>query len=717
MSDSIESTSPRSSTPLVLVIAGLAFTVAALALVGFGASSVRTMEGLSWQAWLLTALALPLVLGGGAAFGPLLLMTPVAEPSPLKLGLFSSALSPVLVAAGWYGLAIGLELPVQQAWAGTFALVGGLALLGARRQLSAAPAGRAAGLVCVFALVLAGLAAAAVWSETGLGARLSSNATIAQTALAQTLQDGAPSGNPWVAGLPLELRPGIAALLVAAAGPGQLLPLYCLGFVIAWCLGLLAIASYLASAALFRETGDARAGLRDATAAAAVVLVAIALDGGRASVHRWLSMAYTMTFLVAALHAVRRGARPWPGLSACLLGVLGLLHPWAALGGGLTLIAMGLVAGRRWLPPFAGLALLPGFLVGRLFGGFSLEQALPYVAARSSADGVAAQLSQLASRFLGERGGLFAVSPGMWIATLLPLCLGAAALLWLMLRGAPLRADPRDRSAARLGAGLVAALILAWVCSVALLPRDAGGDRADLLGAALLVASLGVGRALQCLPLGRAAFLGAAALLVGVGLPAKRTLTQLSPPKVPFKEHADHLALGLEPPLQEGLIEAYEFIRLSSYAADPRTILFREPGAIGPVRREEALSVAPILTGVALFGGRALSPGTNQSRALAPGRRELRTELGDTPFERRELLNVLFEYESKWQHRYSRVLDALRADGHTLLFLVTEGDRRSTTDRGSGPRGVDNVLLRMGAAEVFQGLEVSVYAALPTASQ
>ena len=98
----------------------------------------------------------------------------------------------------------------------------------------------------------------------------------------------------------------------------------------------------------------------------------------------------------------------------------------------------------------------------------------------------------------------------------------------------------------------------------------------------------------------------------------------------------------------------------------------------------------------------------------APRRGPLWTELGDTPEERRELLNQLFEYEQKWEPRRVRILDALRAKGHPLLFVVTERDRRSTTDRGSGPRGVDNVLTRMGAEEIFQSADVSVYLAPPT---
>ncbi len=706
--DGAEPSRSRSALPTVLVIAALAFTLAALALLGFGSGVDRP----DWHVWLLSILSLPLVLGGGAAFGPLLRATPVVEPSPLKLGLFSSALSPVLVALLWYGLAIGLGLPVHQAWAGTFAAVGALALLGAGRRLSAAPAGRAAGFVCAASLLVAGLIAAAVWSDAGLGARLSSSATIAQAAFAQALQGGVPVENPWVIGLPLELRPSVAALLVAAAGPAQLLPLYCLGFVIAWCAAVVSIAGYLASAALFRETGGARAGLRDSSAALAVLLMALALDGGRASVHRWLSMAYTLTFMVAALHAVRRGARPWPGLSACLLGVLGLLHPWLAAACWVALAVAAVIARRALLPPLAALALLPGFVLGRSFGGFSLEQAVPYAGPNSIPDGIGGQLGQ----FFGRLGDLSAGPTWMMPLALAPIVLGTLAVVVLLLKGGWGAADPVDRAAARFGAAFALLLVLAAISVAALLPGDARGEGAGLMAAALLVASLSVGRAAQLVPLGRASLLWAAALLAGVGLPAYRVLSSVSPPQVPFEEHPGYLTLAKEVPLQTGLIEALEFVRTSAYAQDASTILFREPGAVGPVPRTEPLSVAPILTGLSLFGGRAHSPGTDQSRALAPPRKELRTDLGDTPLERRELLNKLFEYELKWEPRYGRTLDALRADGHTLLFIVTEADRRSTTDRGTGPRGVDDVLVRVGAEEVFQGAEVSVYVAPSTDS-
>lgn len=697
----------RSALPTVLLVAALSFAVAALAFLGFGAGA----NAPSWKVAFLAVMSMPLVLGGGAAFGPLLRATPAVEPSPLKLALFSSALSPVLVALLWHGLAMGLGLAVHQAWAGTFAAVGVLAFLGAGRRLSAAPAGAAAGLVCLSALVIACATAAAVWSDAGLGVRLSSNASIAEAAFAQALQGGFPWDNPWVAGLPLELRPGLAALLVAVAGPAQLLPLFCFGVVIAWCAALIAIAGYLASAALFREAAGPRAGLRDATAALAVVLLAVGLDGGRASVHRWLSMAYTLAFLVAALHAVRRGARPWPGLCTILLGVLGCLHPWVAAGAMVALALAGLAARRPMLPPLAALALLPGYLLGRLFGGFSLEQAVPYAGPNSIPKGMAAKLG----RFFGELGGLSSAPSWTLALAYVPLALGLLALIAHLVRGQAGTPEAADSGAARRGAGFVGLLILAWVGAVAILPGDAGGEGADLLAAALLALGLAVGRAAQLAALGRASYPVAAILLVGVGLPGYRALDAVSPPKVPFDEHPRHLELLEEVPLQEGLIDALEFVRQSPYASGARTILFREPGATGPVPRNEVVSMAPILMGLPLFGGRAHSPGTDQSRALGAPRRELRTTLGDTPRERRDVLNALFELEAKWEPRYVRVFDALRADGYTLLFLVTEADRRSTTDRGSGPRGVDDVLRRMGAEEVFQGAQVSVYVSEPTA--
>ncbi|WP_145200842.1 hypothetical protein [Planctomycetes bacterium Poly30] len=689
----------RSARGLLLSIVGLALAAAVLSELGWGGERAISLP---WQAFTLSVLALPLVLGGGAALGPLLFATPTVEPSPLKLGLFASALSPALTAALWYGLAFGLELPPARAWSITFLLIGALALLGWRKPISAAPAGRAAGIAVLLGLAAAVAACAVVWSQAGLAARLGSNETIAQAGLAQSLQDGAPLQNAWISGLPLALRPALAAWLVAASGPAGLLPLFSIGFVMGWSAFVLAIAGYLASAALFRETTAQRAGLRDAVAAAAVLLVAAALDGGRWSVGRWLSMAYTLTFVVAALHAVRRGARPWPGLACLVLTVIGLLHPTLAAA---VLVPFGLSAllMRRWnLAPLAVLAVLPGFLVARMYGGFAFEQALPYLAPPRSVR--------------GEFGGMldwslgWALEEHFWprrsIIGWVPLALGGMAFVGLVVRG---RRDPDDARVSRSGGVLALLLVAALITAGGWLPSDVSREAQGLAGAAFLLASLGLGRVAQWVPSRAGGALLALGLLGWLAVPVWRDRAEAPRAEFPFEERPWGLAVTVDRPLEEGLGAALEYLRESPFASDPSAILLREPGPLGPVRRDEPLSMTPLLSGLGLWGGRASSPGTDQPRAFAPPRPEPRTDLGDTPIERRELLEALFEQESQWGQRFVRVLEAARKRGHTLLFVVTEADRRSTTDRGEGPRGVDDAIRRMGAEEVFQEANTSVY--------
>ncbi|MGK0483295.1 MAG: hypothetical protein ACJAQ3_003278 [Planctomycetota bacterium] len=711
MSDSPNTS--RSAAPLLLGVAVLSFVVAALCEV-VGAGSAQ------WLNWVLSALALPLVLGGGAAIGPLLLVTPVTEPSPLKLGLFSSVLSPALIAAVWAAFAFGLEVPVARAWALTFLVTGVLATLGVRRRMSTVRAGRAAGLVCLFGMVAAGLACMVAWSDAGLAARLASSESIVQATLAQALQDGAPLTNPWVDGLPLKLRPTFAAWLVAAAGPGHLLPLFSMGLVMGWCAFVLALGGYLLSAALFREARGSGAGLRDVTAAVAVVLVAAALDGGAWSTHRWLSMAYTLAFLVAAVHAIRRGARPWPGLACLLLGILGLLHPWAAAGLAVA-FALAAVLTQRWLlPPLAALALLPAFLLGRLFGGFAHQQSVPYLAPRA----VPGSWTELVQASLGERfapAGSELTSELIAVLVWAPFGLALLSLVFGWRSSIRAGADEAtqesaalDRAAARSGAGFVLASVLALVGVAAILPADSRGDAPDLLAAALLVLAVGMGRWIQALPLGKVGPLLAMVLMGWLVVPVWRAQTGRAARTSPFVEEPYGLTVEQDRELEEGLGAALSFLRASSFARDPLAILLREPGALGPVPRDEPVSITPLLSGMPLWGGRAASPGTDQARSFAPARGEPRTDLGDQPSDRRELLNTLFELESKWQPRFTRVLDAARARGHTLVFLVTEADRRATSERGSGPRGVDDVIRRMGAEVIFEEGNVTVYVASAT---
>ncbi len=53
--------------------------------------------------------------------------------------------------------------------------------------------------------------------------------------------------------------------------------------------------------------------------------------------------------------------------------------------------------------------------------------------------------------------------------------------------------------------------------------------------------------------------------------------------------------------------------------------------------------------------------------------------------------------------------------GRPLVFIVDELDRRATTERGGGPRGIDSRLLQLGAREVFSTGDVAVLVLEPEA--
>ncbi|MEM8710846.1 MAG: hypothetical protein AAGG01_07835, partial [Planctomycetota bacterium] len=705
----------RSALPLSLLIA---FVCAALSA---GALFVEGTHGSApdspWV-WALTLLSLPVILGGGAAIGPLLWVTPNVEPSLLKLGLFSSLLSPALVAVLhaavlFGGAELGFQASVPGAWAITFGVIGVLSLLGARSHLSTAPAGRAAGLACLFGLAAAALALYLVQTDAGLAGRVGDRGTVAMTTLARSFQGGAPLAQPWTVGLDHDLRPALAGILAAVAGPAQASPLVAAGWVVAWSVAILAIAGYLASAALFRECGPRGAGLRDLVAAGALPAVCWIGDRGSWAAGTWLSAALTSGVLLAGLHAVRRGARPWPGLAVTLLCVLGALHPLSAFAFALALAATGALSGRWMLLPLVGFALLPGILQGRLFGGFGFDPSAPSISDRLLAETELGRLGEAVSHWAtatGPGGGAETGHALLWLPVLV---LGAAALAALVLlihRGAD--TSKEDRRASRLGACLY---LLAWMVPfvlVALLPPRARGEGIHLVGSGLLVVSVAAGRVAQVFR-GRWAALGVDAVMAGsLVLPPRLLVDPSGRPatkQTPFKETVSGLEFRDAIPLQVGLGEALRFLRESEWVRDPMAVLLREPGTPGPAMRHEPLSLAPLLFQMPLFGARVASPGVNQTRWLAPRRAGRLTQLGDAPKDRLKLLEALYEREGRWHARFDRVLLRMRDRGHSLVFLVTEADRRATTDRGSGPRGVDGVIVRLGGEMVFEGPEVAVY--------
>ena len=622
------------------------------------------------------ALAALMVLGGGVGLGPLLLVTPV-EPSPVKLWLFSSLLGLPLV-AGLAWLAAGpLGASPQAAWAAPFAVTGALALAASRRRLGVAPPGKAA----LAAVALGTLGAVLAWgwlaSATGLHAVLADPTALVHLTLADGAVRGQGSVNPWFVGGALDLRPAVAAALAGLAAAADVPVDRALPLAMGWSVLALTLCGYLAAAAAFREQAADRAGYRDLLAAALALLLvgllpaldvlrrgallgeaSVGLDPGAA-----LARTYGAAALLAGLHAVRRGARPWPLLAALLTGVAALAQPWL---GACLLVAVGgpaLVRGRSTLPPLLLGACLPAFWVGRAFGGFTLDQV--------AGAGPPEPLAWTAPALLGALGLLGlrrwersdpGSTPGLAVALL-----AAAAALAL-----PALAGPAAWDASALGA--FALFPLSLLAARTLAP---GGLTACAAVAALAAAMLLTGQAREA---------GSAPLVRGPSGPE----------------------LAGDPELAEGLAAAYLEARALARATPGPVALLR--GGSGGSARGAAPSLAPLLGGAGLWADDAAPPGTRQPRFGAARRASTgETDLGDRWVDRRDLLVALFQDRNAWEPRFDRLLRAEVERGATLLFIVTEQDRRRTTDRGVGPRGADATLLRLGARRVMEAPQAALY--------
>lgn len=632
-----------------------------------------------------SALAILLVLGGGVGVGPLLLLTPV-EPSPLKLWLFSSLLGLPLV-GGAFVLAngfAGAEAPL--AWALPFGLSALAAGAASRRRLGLAPPGRAA----VAAILLGAAAAVGCWallsSESGAGAWLAEPATVAHLTLAGSATTTAAPPNPWFFGGALEVRPAVGTALAALAAPSGLSVLQIFPVLMGWSLLVLTLVGYLASAAAFREQRAESAGGRDLLAAALWLGAAglepmwravgsgqgapaqLGLDVDPAGA---LARAYWSAALLAGLHAVRRGARPWPGLAATLTGATALAQPWAGATLVLAFAMPALLARRTFLVPLLMGACLPAFWVGRVHGGFSFDQV-------TSAGTPAAA----------------------WNAGVLVLLVPAVLCS---------RRWDRSEGASTLGLSLLVSAALVAL----LVPRlvaPLGWDAPSLQGLALLPLALLAARGLAGFgPMG----IGAGALLAVVGLTGSHGLAGLPgsdarPTVVPVTVGDAGLELSRDPDLCAGLGDAYrEARRVASEAAGPVALL--RGGAANPGAGKRP-SLAPLLSGASLWVDDAAPPGTRQPRFGAARQASSgETSLGDRWVDRRALRDALFRDRNAWNPRFDRVLRAEIARGTTLLVIVTEQDRRRTTDRGVGPRGTDTVLARLGAERIFEGPQAAVY--------
>ncbi len=666
MSEAQQQTGTRSAAPVTVpaAIAGLA--LCAMILTG--------VEGAARS-----ALAVLMVLGGGVGLGPLLLLTPV-EPSALKLWLFSSLLGLPLV-GGAFALANGvLGADAEVAWALPFALSGIAAAAASRRRLGAAHPGRAA----LGALLLGAVAAVVGWavlgSAGGVAAWLAEPATVAHLTLADAARSGVDVPNPWFYGGALDLRHAVGIGLAGLAAPGGLSVVEVLPLLGGWSLLVLTLVGYLASAAAFREQRSERAAGRDLLAAG-LCLSAVGLDpvwrvlagaagapgpqGLELDPAALLARVYGAAALLAGLHAVRRGARPWPGLAATMTGAAALAQPWAGASLILALGVPAVLARRSFIVPLLMGACLPAFWSGRTQGGFVLDQVTGGVPPEAA--------------------------------------MGAGVLL--LLAPAALVGRRWNRAESVSGPGLLLLVTAALVALVA--PRvvaPAGWDQPALEGLALTPLALLAARGL--------ATLGAGGLAVGAALMVAGGVGLLSPvgnaEAPPFTVTEAGLGLARDPGHEAGLGEAFREARRVASRVDGPVALLRggdmRPGSgAGP-------SLAPLLSGASLWVDDAAPPGTRQprfgaAREVASGE----TSLGDRWADRRTLLHALFRDRNAWHPRFDRVLRAEIGRGTTLLVLVTEQDRRRTTDRGVGPRGTDLALLRLGAVAVFEEPEVTLY--------
>jgi hypothetical protein len=78
------------------------------------------------------------------------------------------------------------------------------------------------------------------------------------------------------------------------------------------------------------------------------------------------------------------------------------------------------------------------------------------------------------------------------------------------------------------------------------------------------------------------------------------------------------------------------------------------------------------------------------------------------------MLAPLFTERYDWDVNIAHLFRAL---GRPLVFVVDEFDRAATSERGVGPRGIDNRLAQLGARTVFRAGEASVLVLDPEAAR
>ena len=316
--------------------------------------------------------ALPVILGGGAALGPLLAVTPV-EPSRLKLALFSSLLSPIVIAALFAALHVGAGLTPRTALAGALASGGALALLGLRSPVRTSAPGRQESTAVLLSLAAALALVLDGWGAAGSAARLADGGGV----IAATVADGWLAGrgleSPWFAGGPLDLRPAVSLVVAVLAGGVGVQPSFVAPVIAGWAAMLVGCAAYLACAALARESSPGLAGARDLLAVVAALLVLpaardpllVELQGvGSIDPAEALAWALAAGVLLSGLHALRSGAAPWPALLGASTVGLTLVHPWAGAAAAAAMAAAASLHRRPRLAPPRRERQVPGLLQG-----------------------------------------------------------------------------------------------------------------------------------------------------------------------------------------------------------------------------------------------------------------------------------------------------------------------------------------------------------------
>lgn len=639
--------------------------------------------------------ALPVLLGGGAALGPLLAVTPV-EPSRLKLALFSSLLSPIVIAAIFAALHLGAALTPRTALAGAFASGGALALLGLRSRVRTSAPGRQESAAVLLSLAAAVALVLDGWGAAGSAARLADGGGV----IAATVADGWLAGrgleSPWFAGGPLDLRPAVSLVVAVLAGGVGMQPSFIAPVIAGWAVALVGCAAYLACAALARESSPRLAGARDLLAVVAALLVLpatrdpllVELQGvGSIDPAEALAWALGAGVLLSGLHALRSGAAPWPALlGASTLG-LTLVHPWAGVAAAAAMAAAASLHRRPRLALVAVSAALPGLLQGRAFGGLGFE---PFRRGGLGFEGPFGQSSLHA----------FATAV-LLVPTLVAALVGA---LRFHRSGEP----SGDGRAAR-GWTFVVLLSAAWLGLIAWeSPRAGEVDALHRTALPSLALSVAFAAALHTASAGRArAFvLGAAAASFLITAPRG-----LERPRI-----GDDVAVrdGLEGLVMSGPADA-EILAVSRALSWIRAARGREvpAGAALVLRprgaaRSDRPSLAPLASGSPLWVSGVAPPGARQDRRFAADAAWSEARQGDTWALRAETLEALFTSDrGAFEPRLERVLRASAERGLPLVFVLTDADHRRLGRLDGGGRPVE--LARLGAELLRRADGASVY--------